>query len=746
MIHRTHVFIAAVFLLGAAAQRSEAAQLTRDGRPAAVLVVPDSSVQAQAAAERIQKVLGEMSGAGLDIVRESARRPGRLLPVYVGHTRFAASKGIRQEALKPEEIVLVANDEHVIVLGNEGPAGPDAQDVQEGTVFAAVELLHRLGVRWLWPDPTGHVIPKTKDVVLDNLDYRHAPEVVSRHMRMQVGSAFFWLNVMAKFDRRPGSEELHDWPLHMRLGRSRTIRATHAFGDWHERFFATRPELFATGSDGGFSWLHIPHRAKVCVSNPEVLEQIVADAKAYYHSIDNPENTTFSLSPNDGHGFCLCPDCRAMDHPEGREESWNVYNNATGRPETITHVSLSDRYTTFWNQVAERLEKEAPGMPLGSLAYSRYRAKPLGVEKIHPNLAIGYVGGGYANETSREVFLEEWKEWSDICDQMFWRPNLMMDGAGFPLVWATRIGEDMKWLISTGMVAVDMPGVHHHWANQGLNYYMVARIMWDHTLDPSEVIDDYCRTGFGAAAPDVRRYFGRLEELTHLFALQEAGRIEDIKRVTDEMEDPDAANVTGPRGEGASSWTVVWTDAALMELERLLVRAESLVEEGTPEAVRVSMLREGLDFAKLEVLVRRAVDKVAADESTENEYELLLAIARVEQWLLANRDSKAVAVIHGAPWWWRGKRHVGLLDRRTILGRAEPLGGNRHLLTVPAYANNGRFVSIEFSHDGRTWTEPQPYRVQHEYVAPAGTGTVLARLTFKGPDGISPLGLIEINL
>jgi hypothetical protein len=45
------------------------------------------------------------------------------LPVYVGHTRFAAAQGIRPADLKPEEIVLRATDAHVIVLGSEGPAG-----------------------------------------------------------------------------------------------------------------------------------------------------------------------------------------------------------------------------------------------------------------------------------------------------------------------------------------------------------------------------------------------------------------------------------------------------------------------------------------------------------------------------------------------------------------------------------------------------------------------------------------------
>jgi hypothetical protein len=734
----------------AGAMGASAAQLARDGRACAVLVVPDAAAQAREAAERIQRTVADMSGARLEIVTESAPPPRGLVPVYVGHTKFAAANGIRQQDLKPEEVVLISTDQHVIVLGKEGPAGPRKQDVQQGTVFAAVELLHRLGCRWLWPDPSGHVIPKTPNVTLARIDYRHAPKVVDRGMRLQVGMASFFPNVVAKFDRQPGKFPLHDWPLFMRLGGSRTIKAGHSFGSWYGRFFKTHPEYFATGPDGGFSWLHIPERAKMCVSNPGVLEQIVADAKAAYDAADNPRNTTFSLTPNDGHGFCLCPNCKAMDHPQGRKESWNVYNNTTKKPEVITHVSLSDRYTTFWNQVAARLEKEAPGMTLGSLAYSVYRAKPIAVTKLHPNLAIGYVGGGYSNAQQREVLRRDWQDWSSICSQMFWRPNFMKEGEGFPLVWATRMGEDLKRMVATGCVAVDMPNNHHHWGTQGLNYYMLARLMWDHTLEPSEVIDDYCRTGFGAAALLVREYVARLEQLSDQFAQHEARGSGNLAAALADDEDPDArrGRASGPRKQGPSSWDVVWTDAAMTGLENLLADAAKAVKAGTPEAARVAILREGLDFAQHELPVRRAIDRYTSQESKDNEFALLLAVAQVEQWLLAHRDSKAVGVVEGAPYWWRGKRDVKLFTRTTILGKARRTdgGANRYLLTVPAYSQKGRFVTIEFSADGKTWSAPQPYKVEHDYTAPSGAKSVRARLNFKGPDGTTPQKPIEIPL
>ena len=723
-----------------------AAQLTKDGRPTAVLVVPASGDQARDAAGRIQKLVTDMSGARLEIVTESAAVPAGLVPVYVGHTRFAAAQGIRAADLAPEEIVLRSTDRHVIVLGNEGPAGPRRQDVQTGTLFAAVELMERLGARWLWPDPSGHVIPKTPDVTLAPGDYRHAPKVVDRGMRLQVGMANFFPNVVAKFDRQPGKAPLHEWPLHARLGGSRDIRAGHSFGNWYDRFFRTHPEYFARGPNG-FTWLHIPDRSKQCVSNPGVIDQIVADAKAAYAAADNKRNITFSIMPNDGQGFCLCPNCDAMDNPNGPKVSWLVYNEKTKKTESVTHVSLSDRYAKSWNQIAERLEKEAPGMTLGTCAYSVYRSKPLDVKKLHPSIAVGYVGGGYTNQRQHDALIKDWNDWSSICSQMFWRPNFMKEGEGFPLVWATRMGNDLKYLISRGLIGVEMPNVHHHWGTQGLNYYMLARLMWDQTLEPSVVIDDYCRTGFGAAAPVVRQYIARLEGLSEQFAKHQASATGDLDQALVEDEDPDARGKrTTPKTRGPSSWDVVWTDAAMAELDALLVKAAAAVKSGTPEATRVAILREGFDFAKLELPVRRAIDAYNAAENKDTEFVLVLAVANVEQWLLAHRDSKAVGVVEGAPYWWRGKRDTKLFGKQTIVGRAQRTGDSNYRLTVPAYSQKGRFETIEFSPDGKTWSAPQPYKVQHDYTAPAGAKSVFARLTFKGVDGVAVQKPIEISL
>src|ERR1041385_8620758 len=70
------------------------------------------------------------------------------------------------------------------------------------------------------------------------------------------------------------------------------------------------------------------------------------------------------------------------------------------------------------------------------------------------------------------------------------------------------------------MMGTDFDSCCHHWATQGLNYYVVARLHWNPEQDVDAIVDDYCRSGFGPAAKAVRRYFDRLEALMSEAALQ----------------------------------------------------------------------------------------------------------------------------------------------------------------------------------------------------------------------------------
>src|SRR5262245_27620838 len=84
---------------------------------------------------------------------------------------------------------------------------------------------------------------------------------------------------------------------------------------------------------------------------------------------------------------------------------------------------------------------------------------------------------------------------------------------GMPLLYVHKFGKDFRHLADHGMMGTDFDACCHHWATQGLNYYLVARLHWDPEQDVDAIVDDYCRAGFGPAARSVRRYFDGLEAL-----------------------------------------------------------------------------------------------------------------------------------------------------------------------------------------------------------------------------------------
>ena len=181
---------------------------------------------------------------------------------------------------------------------------------------------------------------------------------------------------------------------------------------------------------------------------------------------------------------------------------------------TFEHVSLTDRTVYFWNAIAEQVAKVHPNKLLVVDAYSAYAAPPV-ERKLHPNLVVRFSPLSYHSEEYRQESLRDWDGWSKAAKRMYFRPNLMLLGRreGLPLLYVHKFGQDFRYLASHGMMGTDFDACCHHWATQGLNYYVVARLHWNPEQDVDALVDDYCQAGFGPAAKSVRRYFDRLEAL-----------------------------------------------------------------------------------------------------------------------------------------------------------------------------------------------------------------------------------------
>jgi len=721
----------------AVAVESRGATLTRNGKATSIIVVPDKAPRVcQEAAELLQKTVAKISGAIIPIQpegRASAPASTQMVWVSVGNTRFARSKGVKPDAMKPEEIRLLVADSYVIAAGNEGPAGDTGRETQRGPYFASVELLERLGVRWLWPGESGEVLPKTATVTIAPLSYTFVPPLIQRYLRFgPAGKGGGEFRYGVKIPQ--AGLDWGDWPQHMRLGGSRKISAGHNFGDWYDKYFKEHPEYFAVGEDGkSFGWLNETSRSKLCVSNPAVLDRVVEEAEAYYEHCANPLAAAFSLSPTDNQaGHCMCQNCRKLDALDGPKVTWNFNTGENGRTRTpVHHVSLTDRYVTFWNRVAERLEQKCPHLLFGSIAYGVYRHPPLHVA-AHRNVVMAYVGGDYTNDAMRSAFRKDWDAWAAKTSKMLYRPNLMREGYGFPLIWPTRMAEDLQHLARTGMIGVDIPNIHGHWATQGLNYYVLAKILWNPSLDARQLVDDYCDRGFGPAAAAVKKYYSRLMELTAQLAAHNGKRDRDVEGILarGEATEEDSAVRTLARTTQVSPWEVVYSPKVMMELEEYLVQARRLAAGQPAARKRVEFLSLGFEYARRDLKMKQAVARYERDsESREKTVELLKALVELEEWRKQQAASPAVGIVVGYYWFWKQQLEGTPAMRFAPVVVPEKLPGGDYRLSVLAFSWNKRITKMQLSADGKEWSESRAYEPRISW---RGRGSVFVRFYLEG--------------
>jgi hypothetical protein len=599
--------ILALLLLSGPAQ---AATLVEKGQARTVIIVPEKpSPVVDNAARVLRDHLKQMSGAELPIRNEDkiTGSPSQdQVWVLVGEGKLAQKLGLTSKGLGPGGIVLHAKGPVLALFG------PDARTPSDphGTRYAVTTFLEdKLGVRHLWPGELGKVVPRRETITVADFQYRYTPKLAQRrirsmgyHDRIQVGLDNLGFT-KADYERLRAEAqrtqvEAPDWFGWQRLGGTLNLSAGHAFTQLWAKYGKEHPEWFALQPDGSRDQSKNPDRARLCVSNPDL---IAAIAKEKIEELKkNPNLLGVSIAPNDGGRptFCTCPKCEALDSAKGRKILLWDFSKGTRRD--FEHVSLTDRMVYFWNAIAKQVAKKHPNKLLVVDAYSVYAAPPV-ERKLHPNLVVRFAPLGYHTEEYRQESLRDWEGWSKAAKRIYFRPNLMLAGRrdGMPLLYVHKFGKDFRYLASHGMMGTDFDSCCHHWATQGLNYYIVAQLHWNPEQDVDAILDDYCQAGFGPAAKSVRRYFDGLEALMDEAATKRAKVV------------------------------AVFNAKALAGLRKELAQARRDAKSDAVVAKRIAFLELGLRWTEIEVRAHtfladpEKADKGAVKKTLEERFTLM---------------------------------------------------------------------------------------------------------------------------
>lgn len=507
--------------------------LVRDGKASATIIVSATAApDERLAAEELRLYLRKMSGAEVKIADAPVANSASIRITTYDAARLAGWRGTKPA---PNGAAITRGKDALWIVGETPRAALD------GTY----ELLEILGVRWFMPGELGEDYPSKRTIELPaRLSHDHRDSRTVAHGYEAV-TGLIWA----------GGAGAEDWE---RRARARTGSRTAFFGHNWENIIAASPENKRDHPE----WfaLHGGERInQLCSTHPDVIRITIEKAREFFDK--DPSALVYSISPNDGEKFCECDRCLALD------KSYNV-----------TDGSVSDRFVHYANEVLRELEKTHRGKQVGILAYVSHTRPPVSAVP-HKDYAtmICHTPWEFCHTHAMDDpacarnrrFVDYVRGWTRVS-----RNVAVYDYYGHFYVFApfpiTRnISRDIPFLHSLGVRRFTSE-TQQHWATQGLNFYLAARLLCDPQADAAAILDEYYTRFYGTAAAPMRRYWERFEQ---------------------------AMRRTATLGDGGYTWLAMYTPALIIEAERDLAEAERLAAADADKVRRrVALIRQGFRF------------------------------------------------------------------------------------------------------------------------------------------------------
>ncbi len=442
--------------------------IVHDGKTRATIIVPkDAPVEVVRAAKELQTYLKKTSGAELPIRNEGAGGGDRVeIRIAVNPLGIVRGGDPATQIVHEDGYAIQSGGRMVTIMGGS----------PRGTLYGVYDFIERaLGVRWFMPTELGEDILRAKSIAVPEL-------TVVRNPAFPSVSGFTWA----------GSPGAADWELRMRVKVGKPVSFGHNWYNIHrfsKEALEKDPEMFAlVGGQRGLS-------TQLCSSHPKVIQASVDAARRYFKA--NPDSPLFSISPNDGAGWCECERCKNVDALYG-----------------ITDFSLADRFVHYANRVLEELEKTNPGKQVGIYAYSEHTSPP---KRARPKegyvTALTHMPWEFCHIhaiddpacPSNQRYLDYLKGWSNLTRHVgiYEYYGHFFAFTPWPIVHSMRrdipLYRDMK-------IERFISETQQNWANQGLNFYVAAKLVADPTVDVDALLAEYFTRFYGKAGGAMRRY------------------------------------------------------------------------------------------------------------------------------------------------------------------------------------------------------------------------------------------------
>lgn len=570
--------------------------VSKDTAPAPIIVFKDAPPRTRDAAVTLAEYIEKVSGQKPAII-DGEPQPVPERAIWVGvqpvvKTLFPQADFDFKEA---EETLILANGKHLVLAGRDrwDPEHMSAKrrlstatgmQQEYGTANAVYTFVQNmLDVRWLWPGEEDVITRES--IAIPGLEQRYHPQIRAR------AGLFTKLSLG---DSTEGPDEL--WARHQRLQLdSMDIEGGHGFGDWWQKYSKTNPDFFALQPDGTRSPNPDANHTKLCESNPKVWQQWLANVEESLRR--EPTKRIFNVSENDGYDFghCVCKDCLAKDHPAGEKFIFRWRGKQEERP------ALSDRQVKFANTLAGLLKQRFPDKELyvQLLAYGYGRPAPIAVVPADNVIVASVSNFPMRSAAEREVPMKQHAAWAAKAKHIMWRPNLGSPAGlswGMPDVAMTQAGEDFRFAADTQTMGIYFDMFWYHWSTQGPHYYALAHLAWNPRINVAALMDDYYQRTYGPVVAEMKAYWELMERTRTEFVGASPNRYRFFNL--------------------PEKYTPAFFAEARAHLD---AAAQKLVGADEKHRRRLDFTRYGLEFSKLVVDTRAAMQQFEASKGKDEE-------------------------------------------------------------------------------------------------------------------------------
>ncbi|MEL6988146.1 MAG: DUF4838 domain-containing protein, partial [Bacteroidota bacterium] len=369
----------------------------------------------------------------------------------------------------PQAFELRSNKDSILIYGISDLA----------LVHGMYYYLEQVGFRFFMPGERWTHIP-VSDALNIEITTTTQPSFVNRVLFSQGG---FMLNPVD-----PKNQKKKDWELWKQRNRTGQLfklggHSWHEFNLKYKDLLVRNPEYLAMVDGKRVSWYP---NAKFNIGNPIIRKLYVQERiEAYEKLLDK-------YGPNDFRSWGICVDpSDGVGHCES--------------PESLALGTVSDRVFLLANEVAIALRKKYPNAWVYLYAYNMHAAVPK--IKLEPNVYVQVVPYAFQREAAPEVLLNEWAQKTKqlgIYDYI----NLPDAHLDQPVHDWKEIGTKINHWKNIGVESV-LFETTNALGPAGLANYLAARMMWDHDLNESELIQEFFDLNFGNASAEMKTMLSR---------------------------------------------------------------------------------------------------------------------------------------------------------------------------------------------------------------------------------------------